>query len=85
MLAKISPHSRYGVGSLAEVFLFIILAPTLMAQTEGRGELRGMVTDPTGIPVAFAVVTTTSVGTGQVQPAATGTDGTYKLTLPPGN
>jgi hypothetical protein len=56
-----------------------------MAQSGAKGALRGTVTDPTGAPVAFALVTTTSLDTGQVQPAATGTDGTYKFSLPPGN
>ena len=70
---------------LVVVCLFVTLAPSLMAQTDGTGALTGTVTDPTGAPVAFAMVTTTSVDTGQVRPAATGTDGTYKFSLPPGN
>ncbi len=56
-----------------------------MAQTDETGALRGTVTDASGAPMAFAMVTATSVGTGRVQPAATGTDGTYKFSLPPGN
>jgi hypothetical protein len=52
---------------------------------QGVGELTGTVTDPAGAPVVFAMVTTTSVGTGQVLPAATRMDGTYKFSLPPGN
>jgi hypothetical protein len=52
---------------------------------QGTGALIGTVTDPTGTPVAFAMVTTTSVDRGQVLPAATGTDGTYNFRLPPGN
>jgi hypothetical protein len=54
-----------------------------MAQV--MGELTGTVTDPVGTPVAFALVTTTSVETGQVLPAATGMDGTYRLSLSSGN
>jgi hypothetical protein len=52
---------------------------------QGTVTLTGRVTDPTGVPLAFATVTTTSVETGQVLPAATGADGTYKFSLPPGN
>ena len=83
MLANIAHRSRTCVAGLAGVFLIVISAPSLMAQA--RGELTGTVTDPTGAPVAFAMVTTTSVDTGQVLPAATGTDGTYRFSLPPGN
>ena len=45
----------------------------------------GTVTDRTGAPLAFAMVTTTSVDTGHMLPAATGLDGTYRFNLPPGN
>jgi len=51
---------------------------------QGRGKLIGTVTDPNGTPVAFAMVTTTSLDTGQALPAATGMDGTYRFSLPPG-
>jgi hypothetical protein len=47
--------------------------------------LTGRVTDASGGVVANAVVTATSVDAGQTQRATTGTDGTYKLDLPPGN
>ena len=47
-------------------------------------KLAGKVTDPDGEPVPFAMVTATSVDTGQVLPAATGADGTYKFRLPSG-
>lgn len=45
----------------------------------------GTVTDRTGAPLAFAMVTTTSVDTGRMLPAATGMDGTYRFKLPPGD
>ena len=85
MLANAAHNWRACVGGLVIVYLFVVLAPSLMAQAHGTGALTGAVTDPTGAPVAFAMVTTTSVDTGQMQPAATGTDGTYKFSLPPGN
>src|ERR1035441_5272541 len=83
MRANIPHRSRACVAGLAGVLLFVVLAPSLMAQ--GVGQLIGTVTDPTGAPLAFAMVTATSVETGQVLPAATGTNGTYGFSLPPGN
>jgi len=71
------------VVGLAGVCLLVILEPSLRA--EGTGALTGTVTDLAGIPVVFATVTTTSFDTGLVLPAATGTDGTYRFSLPPGN
>ena len=85
MLRNTLRHWRSGVRGLLVVYVFVTLASSLLAQTAGTGALTGTVTDPTGAPVAFALVTTTSVDTGQVQPAATGTDGTYRFSLPPGN
>ena len=83
MLAIIAHHRRACVADFVGVCLFVILAPSLMAQETGA--LTGRVTDPTGDPVAFAMLTTTSVDSGQVLPAATGTNGIYKFNLPPGN
>jgi hypothetical protein len=83
MLPDIPQRKHVCVTVLAGVFLFVISAPLLMAQ--GTGELTGTVIDPSGAPVAFATVTASSVDTSLVQPAVTGTDGTYKFNLPPGN
>ena len=78
------PHRRcVCVTVFAGVFLILLSDPLLLAQ--GFGELKGTVTDPTGAPLAFAVVTTTSLETGQVLPAAAGANGTYRFRLPPGN
>lgn len=68
---------------LAGAFLIVVFPPLLMAQA--MGELTGKVTDLAGTPVAFALVTTTSADTGQALPAATGTDGTYRVRLPSGS
>jgi hypothetical protein len=84
MPANTAHNWRVCVGGINVVCLFVGLAASLMAQTDGTGALTGKVTDPTGAPVAFAMITTTSVETGQVQTAATGTDGTFKMSLPPG-
>ncbi|MGD0226215.1 MAG: carboxypeptidase-like regulatory domain-containing protein [Terriglobia bacterium] len=83
MLANIAHRRRACIAGLVGVCLFVVLAPSLMAQ--GTGVLTGTVTDPTGAPVAFATVTTTSFDTGQVLPAATGPDGIFRFSLPPGN
>jgi len=83
MLADISSPPRDWVIVFTLVFLFLISAPALIAQ--GTGVLTGTVTDSEGIPVAFATVTTTRMDTGRVVPAATGTNGIYRFSLPPGD
>jgi len=83
MLPDIPYSRRVCVIVLIGVFLFLISTPSLTAQ--GAGELIGTVTDRTGAPLAFAMVTTTSVDTGRVLPAATGIDGTYRFKLPLGS
>ncbi len=86
MSRKIFCNRDSGVsGLICLVCLFVALAASLMAQTTGTVVLTGRVTDASGNTVANAVVTATSVETGQTQRATTGTDGTYKLDLPPGN
>jgi hypothetical protein len=74
-------------------FVLLILAgfviacnPALMAQTAGTGALTGTLTDPSGAVVPNAMVTATSLDTGQVRTATTGADGAYTMgLLPPGN
>ena len=66
--------------------LLVALAPSVIAQTAGTGALTGTVTDSTGAVVPNATVTATSIDTGQVRTATTGSDGSYKFSLlPPGN
>src|ERR1039458_597717 len=78
-------HSAVPPG-LVFVYLLVVLAPSLMAQTAGIGALTGRVTDPSGAVVANVTVTATSVDNGQTRSVTTGTDGTYKLDgLPAGN
>src|ERR1700690_760535 len=76
---------RSSVSGLLVVSLFGMLAPSLIAQTPGKGVLTGRVTDPSGGAVANTSVTATSIDSGQKQTANTGPDGTYKLELPAGN
>src|SRR5208282_3955545 len=71
-------HSAAPPG-LVFVWLFAVLAPSLMAQTAGMGALTGKVTDPSGAVVANVTVMATSVDNGQTRSTTTGTDGTYKL------
>ena len=85
MLTNTAHHRRGGVRGFVAVCLMATLGSPLMAQTDESGALTGTVTDPSGAPVAFAMVTATSVATGQERPAATGTDGTYRVSLPPGD
>ena len=85
MLTSTAQNWRGGVRGLVVVCLWVTMAPSLRAQTDGSGGLAGTLTDPSGIPLAFAMVTATSVATGQVHPAASGTDGTYRFSLPPGD
>lgn len=81
-----TPHIGRGlVKALVVVCLFVPSTTSLTAQMDSKGALTGRVTDPSGAPVAFALVTATSIDTDQVRPAATGTDGTYRFSLPPGN
>jgi Carboxypeptidase regulatory-like domain len=64
----------------------ILRVPTLMGQTAGTGALTGAITDSSGAVVPNAIVSATSLDTGQTRTATTGADGTYKFSLlPPGN
>jgi hypothetical protein len=83
MLANIARHSRTCLAGLAGALLIVISVPSLMAQV--MGELTGTVTDPAGTPVAFALVTATSMESGRTLPAATAADGSYRLSLANGN
>ena len=67
------------------VITFVVLAPPLAAQTASTGALSGTVTDATGATIPNVTVTAMNTGTGGSRTVATGTDGTYNLTLlPPG-
>src|ERR1035438_2266516 len=66
---------------LAAVSLFVVLAPSLMAQTSATGALTGTVTDPTGAVVPNVTVTATNTDTGQVRAVMTGADGSYNFGL----
>ena len=83
MLANITHRSRTCLAGCAGALLIIISVPSLMAQA--MGELTGTVTDPAGTPVAFALVTATSMESGRALPAATAADGSYRLSLANGN
>ena len=83
MVVNITHGRRTCFAGLAGAFLIVTSAPSLMAQAVGK--LAGRVTDSAGTPVAFAFVSATNVETGRALPAATGTDGSYRLSLPPGN
>ena len=71
------------VCSLA-VFALAQVTPPLIAQTATE-VVRGTVSDENGKTVANVTVTATRTDSGQKQTANTGSEGTYKLDLPPGN
>jgi Carboxypeptidase regulatory-like domain len=66
------------------VFALAQVTPPLIAQTPTE-VVRGTVRDENGKAVANVTVTATRTDSGQKQTANTGSDGTYKLDLPPGN
>src|SRR5690349_19870680 len=73
-------------GCVFVLFLCVLTAPVLLAQTAGTGALTGTITDPSGAVVPNATVTATSIDTGQSRTAMTGADGVFKFNLlPPGN
>ena len=77
---------QVGVWLLLVACLFLILSPSLMAQTAATGALAGTITDQSGAVVPNVTVTVTSVDTGQARTVTTDADGTYKVSLlPPGS
>src|ERR1700722_16435952 len=66
------------------VFALAQVTPPLIAQTPTE-VVRGTVSDENGKTVANVTVTATRTDSGQKQTANTGSEGTYKLDLPPGN
>jgi hypothetical protein len=85
MMPKNWPCKQIGafVCSLA-VFALAQVTPPLIAQTATE-VVRGTVSDENGKTVANVTVTATRTDSGQEQTANTGSEGTYKLDLPPGN
>jgi hypothetical protein len=85
MMPKNWPCKQIGafVCSLA-VFALAQVTPPLIAQTATE-VVRGTVSDENGKTVANVTVTATRTDSGQKQTANTGSEGTYKLDLPPGN
>src|SRR5271165_966591 len=59
--------------------LFVLLAPSLLAQTPTTGALTGTVKDSSGAVVPNATVTVINLGTSQTRTITTSADGSYKL------
>ena len=77
---------RLVVGVLLVICLFIVFAPSMMAQTASTGALTGTVKDPSGAVIPNATITATSLDSGAVRSATTAADGIYRFSLlPPGN
>jgi hypothetical protein len=86
MLSKIFRNRHTGVpGLVFFVCLSVTFAPSLIAQTAGRGVLTGRVIEASDNAVANATVTLTGIDNGQVRSATTAKDGSYRFDgLPPG-
>src|SRR5579863_9420504 len=70
---------------LACLGLLLVCVSLAQAQSAGTGAISGIVTDASGGAIAGATVTATSLDTGQVRTATTGSAGDYKFSLlPPG-
>jgi Carboxypeptidase regulatory-like domain len=78
MLRKIFRDHGGVAGLVFLVCLSVAFTPFLAAGTE-TGALTGKVVDASGNAVANAIVTATSIDTGQVRRATTGMDGSYKV------
>ncbi len=59
----------------------LVAAPSLVAQSAGTSGLAGIVKDPSGASIPNVTVTVTSITTGQVRNATTGSDGAYRFNL----
>ena len=65
--------------------LFVLVAPSLWAQSAGTGALTGTVSDTTGAVIPGVTVTATHTGTGLERTVLTREDGSYRFALlPPG-
>ncbi|MFB3827197.1 MAG: carboxypeptidase regulatory-like domain-containing protein [Bryobacteraceae bacterium] len=60
-----------------------LLACAAAALAQGSGTIHGNVSDPTGLPVAGATVTSTMVERGSIRTTSTGPDGAYVLPVLP--
>ena len=77
-------HGRSGqAGGLVGGLLIVVTTPLLMAQS--AGQFRGTVTDTSGIPVPFAMITAMGMDSARLLSAVSGMDGTYRIAVPPGN
>jgi hypothetical protein len=86
MLRDIFGDGHGGIRGVIAVFLFVALAPFLLAQTAGTAALTGKITDAAGAAVPDAKVTVVNADGSQTQTATTGADGVYRFgPLPPGN
>src|SRR5258708_3731719 len=86
MVKNLCGNRRARVGLFLFVFLVIVSAPALSAQTAGTGALTGRLRDPSGAVVPGVTVTATSLDTGQTRTTISAEDGTYKFNLlSPGN
>ena len=70
---------------MTRLFVFVLSAASVFAQSSTTAVLTGVVTDPTQAVVPDAKVTVTRVDTGQSREARTNAEGEYRVVLlPPG-
>ncbi len=70
----------------AALFISLLFAGSLRAQSTTQGVVGGMVAGPDGVPLAAAEIDLTSADTGHIYQARTDTQGNFRfLGLPPGN
>jgi hypothetical protein len=82
------PKRLFGLNALnlAVLFFLAITSGPAFAQTAATGALKGTIADPSGAVVPNTTITVTSLDTGQVRTATTGSDGSYTIgLLPPGD
>ncbi len=70
----------------AALFISLLFAGSLRAQSTTQGVVGGMVAGPDGVPLAAAEIDLTSADTGHIYQGRTDTQGNFRfLGLPPGN
>jgi outer membrane receptor protein involved in Fe transport len=80
----LAPAAR-ALGAVALVLLVLLVGPPAHAQTQTTGEVRGVVVDSAGAPVAGAIVTIKGPALQGTVGDITGAEGSYEIgNLPPG-
>ncbi|MGA7461327.1 MAG: carboxypeptidase regulatory-like domain-containing protein [Candidatus Korobacteraceae bacterium] len=76
-----SKLKKWITGALALLVIAVVMAPSLMAQSQVSGDLTGTITDPSGAVVPNATVTLKSDATGATRSATSNASGSYRFSL----